>query len=60
MKSKSEMHVCIFADSVGYKLARNVHVWAYFETIPVFGEKNIFYNDWPMVLDRTFSVLNFL
>ena len=47
------------ADSVGFKLACNVHVWAYFEKLPVSG-KLIFYKKWPMVLGRTISVLNFL
>ena len=37
MKSQPEMHVGN-SDSVGYKLACNVHVWAYCEKIPVSGK----------------------
>ena len=45
------------ADSVGFQLACNVHVWAYFEKIPV-SCKTYFYNEWPMVLGRTFLVVS--
>ena len=48
------------ADSVGFKLACNVHVWAYFEKLPVSGKKYFFLQKWPMVLGRTISVINFL
>ena len=52
---------CIFvnADNVGFKLACNVLVWAYFEKLPVSGKRN-FYEKWPIVLGRIFPVSNFL
>ena len=47
------------ADSEGFQLACNVHVLAYFEKLSVSGE-TYFYKQWRMVIDRTFSVSNFL
>ena len=53
MKSPTEMHV-------GFKVACNVHVWAYFEKIPVSGKKKYFLQKMAHGLGRDISCIKFL
>ena len=47
------------ADSMGFKLACNVHVWAYFEKIPVSG-KNLFFTKMAYGLGQDIACIKIL
>ena len=55
----SSKYMSAIADSVGFKLMCNVHVWAYFEKLSVSG-KNIFYKKMAYGLGQDISCITFL
>ena len=52
----------VIAEDARFKLAYDIHAWAYFEKLPFSGEKTttFFLLNWPMIFGRTFHVSTFL